>query len=129
MKMRVLLLGFLFSCLLSTAAAPAFAHHSWNGYDTSNLTTVKGIVTQFEWGNPHIWINFEVQDDKGTIENWTAGGPSPNRLVNTGWDKNSLKSGDQITFVGNRIKDGTYSMKLQKIVLPDGRELSCYRGR
>ena len=129
MKKNVLLAGFLFSCLVLTAAGPAFAHHSWSGYDSSNLSTVKGTVMQFEWGNPHIWINFEVHDDKGTIENWTAGGPSPNRLSNTGWDKNTLKPGDQITFVGNRIKDGTYSMKLQKIVLPDGRELSCYRGR
>ena len=129
MKKRALLVGFLFSCLLLTAAGPAFAHHSWSGYDSSNLTTVKGIVTQFEWGNPHIWINFEVHNDNGAIENWTAGGPSPNRLSNTGWDKSTLKPGDQITFVGYRIKDGTYSMKLQKIVLPDGRELSCYRGR
>jgi hypothetical protein len=129
MKKRVLLAGFLFSCLLLAATGPAFAHHSWSGYDSSNLTTVKGTVTQFEWGNPHIWINFEAHDDKGTTETWTAGGPSPNRLANTGWDKSTLKPGDQITFVGYRIKDGTYSMKLQKIVLPDGRELSCYRGR
>jgi len=129
MKMRAFPIGILFCFLLLAFSGPAFAHHSWSGYDMSNLTTVKGTVTQFEWGNPHIWINFEVQDDKGTTENWSAGGPSPNRLANSGWDKNTLKPGDRITFVGNRIKDGTYSMKLEKIILPDGRELPCSRGR
>ena len=94
-----------------------------------NLTTVRGTVTEYNFANPHMWINFEVRDDKGNIQKWSAGGPGPNRLANTGWDKNTMKPGDQVTFVGNRIADGTFSMKLQKIVLPDGRELPCYRGR
>jgi hypothetical protein len=95
----------------------------------SHTTAVKGTVTQFQWGNPHMWINFEVQDDKGAAQNWSAGGPSPNRLANSGWNSDTLKPGDQVTFVGYRIKDGGYSMKLDKIVLPDGRELPCGRGR
>lgn len=93
MKKRFLLIAFLFSFLLLSISGTAFAHHSWSGYDMTNLTAVKGTVTQFEWGNPHIWINFEVRNDKGTTENWSAGGPSPNRLANTGWDKNTLKLG------------------------------------
>jgi len=129
MKMKAFLIGFLLISFLSSISSPVFAHHSWSGYDMATLTTVRGTVTQFDWGNPHIWISFEVRDDKGSVENWSAGGPSPNRLANTGWDKNTLKPGDQITFVGHRTKDGGYSMKLDKIVLPDGRELACYGGR
>jgi hypothetical protein len=128
MRTRLLLISSLVVSLLA-ASGPVFAHHSWSGYDMATLTTVKGTVTQFDWGNPHIWISFEAKDDKGNIEKWSAGGPSPNRLANTGWDKNTLKPGDQITFVGNRITDGTLSMRLDKIVFPDGRELGCYRGR
>jgi hypothetical protein len=129
MKMRRFLSGAIFFLLLFTCSHPASAHHSWSGYDMSHTTAVKGTVTQFQWGNPHMWINFEVQDDKGAVQNWSAGGPSPNRLSNSGWSNATLKPGDQITFVGYRIKDGTYSMKLDKIILPDGRELSCSRGR
>ncbi len=128
MKSKFLLIAILASCLLPIAA-PALAHHSWSGYDMANLTTVKGTVTEFDWGNPHMWVNFEVKDDKGDTQKWTAGGPSINRLANTGWDKNTLKPGDQITFVGHRITNGTFSMRLENIVLPDGRELDCYRGR
>jgi hypothetical protein len=94
-----------------------------------NLTSVKGTVTQFDWGNPHVWINFEMTDDKGNIEKWSAGGPSPSRMANTGWGKETLKPGDQITAVGHRITDGTNNMRLVKVVLSDGRELICYGGR
>src|SRR5216683_1245886 len=54
MKTRATLLGSLVLCLLAVCD-PAFAHHAWHGYDMDNLTSVKGIVTQFDWGNPHVW--------------------------------------------------------------------------
>jgi len=128
MKTKTLLIGSLVVCLLA-ASVPAFAHHAWHGYDMENLTTLKGTVTQFDWRNPHVWISFEMTDDKGNVEKWSAGGPSPSRMAGTGWDKDTLKPGDQITAVGHRISDGTYSLRLVKVVLPDGRELICYGGR
>jgi hypothetical protein len=128
MKTKSLLVASFVVCLL-TAAGSAFAHHAWHGYDMDNLTTVKGTVTQFDWSNPHVWISFEMTDDKGNIEKWSAGGPSPSRMAGTGWDKNTLKPGDQISAVGHRIMDGTYSLRLVKVVLSDGRELICYGGR
>jgi hypothetical protein len=128
MKTRATLIGSLVLCLLAVCG-PAFAHHAWHGYDMDNLTSVKGTVTQFDWGNPHVWISFEMTDDKGSVEKWSAGGPSPSRMANTGWDKNTVKPGDQITAVGHRITDGTYSLRLVKVVLSDGRELICYGGR
>jgi len=128
MKTRLLWIRS-FAVFLMTVSLPAFAHHAWHGYDMANLTTVKGTVTQFDWGNPHVWINLEVTGDKGTVEKWAAGGPSPSRMAGTGWDKETLKPGDQITAVGHRIADGTYSLRLVKVVLSDGRELICYGGR
>jgi hypothetical protein len=128
MKTRPLLIASLVACLLAIAG-PAFAHHAWHGYDMENLTSLKGTVTQFNWGNPHVWIGFEMTDDKGNIEKWSAGGPSPSRMANTGWDKETIKPGDQITAVGHRIMDGTYSLRLVKVVMSDGRELVCYGGR
>lgn len=110
-------------------SVPVFAHHAWHGYDMNNLTTVTGTVTQFDWANPHVWISLDVKDEKANVENWNAGGPSPSRMANTGWDKNTLKPGDQITAVGHRINDGTYYLRLEKVVLADGRELICYGGR
>ena len=114
---------------LLALAGPALAHHAWHGYDMSNITTVKGTVTKFDWGNPHVWIYLDVTDDKGAIEKWGTGGPSPSRMAGTGWDKDTLKPGDQITAIGHRITDGTYFLRLVKAVVPDGRELICYGDR
>jgi hypothetical protein len=110
-------------------SGPVFAHHAWHGYDMSKNSTVKGTVTQFDWGNPHVWIYFEVKNDKGNVEKWSAGGPSPSRMAGTGWDKYTLKPGDQITAIGHRINDGTFNIRLEKVQLADGRELLCYGGR
>jgi hypothetical protein len=90
------------------------------------LSTLKGTVTGFDFGNPHVWMNLDVTNDKGDVEKWAAGGPSPSRMANAGWTKDTLHPGDQITIVGNRISDGTYKMRLSKVVLATGHELMCY---
>ena len=124
-KSKVLVLGFLAAGLL-LAARPAAAHHAWNGYDMVNETTVKGTITNFDWANPHVWMSFDVRDDKGNVQHWDAGGPSPSRMQNGGWNKDTLKPGDQIVAVGHKIKDGTFKLRLDKVVVPGGKSLICY---
>ena len=91
-----------------------------------NETTVKGTITNFDWGNPqYVRMSFNVNDN-GKIEHWDAGGPSPSRMQGTGWTKDTLKPGDQITAVGHKIKDGTNKLRLDKVVLANGKSLVCY---
>ena len=124
MRNRVLALG-IFAAVLLLGSGTAFAHHAWNGYDMSNLTTVKGTITNFDWANPHVWMSFDVNDN-GKVAHWDAGGPSPSRMQGTGWSKDTLKPGDQITAVGHKIKDGTNKLRLDKVVLSNGKSLVCY---
>jgi Family of unknown function (DUF6152) len=125
--MRTKVLTLVASALfLTLTAVPSFAHHAWRGYDMKNVTTMTGTVTGFDFGNPHVWMNLDVKDDKGEIEKWSAGGPSPSRMANAGWTKDTLHPGDQITIVGNRISDGTYKLRLSHVILADGRKLKCY---
>ena len=114
MKSKRRALALILACLLA-AAAPAFAHHAWRGFDNANRATIKGTVTNFDWGNPHVWIYMDVTGDKGAVQKWSTGGPSPSRMANTGWDKNTLKPGDQIAATGVRANDGTYVMRLEKV--------------
>jgi hypothetical protein len=99
--------------------SPLRAHHSWP-VDFSREVTVKGTVTEYNWGNPHVMIGLDVADDNGKIEKWNVGGPSTTRMADNGWDKNSLKPGDAITGTGYRFTDGQRVLRLQKIVMPDG---------
>ena len=125
MRTKLLPLVAFAICVVATAA-PVFGHHAWRGYDMKRVTTMNGTVTGFDFGNPHVWMNLDVKNDKGEIEKWSAGGPSPSRMANAGWSKDTLHAGDQITIVGNRISDGTYKLRLSKVVLGNGRELMCY---
>jgi hypothetical protein len=109
-------------------ASSSFAHHVW-AVDTQRSITVKGTVTGFDWGNPHVQIFLDARDSNGTVEKWTAGGPSPTRMTGTGWDRNTLKVGDLITAVGHRATDTPNLLRIQKVVLADGRELMGYGSR
>jgi len=115
-----LLAGFV---LLLLCLAPVFAHHGTSPYDTTKLTTVKGTVTDFQFINPHVEISVEVTDDKGKTETWIGEANSPNVLSRHGWDRNIIKKGDQITVIGNRGKNGSKTLRLQKVVLSNGQEL------
>jgi len=121
-KGRIVSLFAVFTTSL-VISVPVFAHHSMSMYDRGHDTTFKATITQFEWVNPHSQITFTVADEHGNVEKWVAEGPGPNRLANHGWNKDSLKPGDQVTIVGNRNKDGSPTMRFLKVILPDGQEL------
>jgi len=112
------------SAIVATAT-PLAAHHSWP-VDFSREITVKGTVTDYSWGNPHVMIGLEVRNDDGTIEKWSVGGPSTSRMEGNGWHKDSLKLGDVITGSGYRFSDGQRILRLQKIVMPDGKAMLLY---
>src|SRR5262245_26216913 len=90
---------WLSALAILSAATPLLAHHSWP-VDFSREVTVKGTVTDYNWGNPHVMIGLDVKRDDGTIEKWNVGGPSTSRMEANGWHKGSLKLGDSITVSG-----------------------------
>ena len=103
---------------------PVLAHHGRATYDETKLATIMGTVSSFQFSNPHALLILNVKDGKGNIEQWTGEGTSPNMLVREGWDKRTIKPGDQITATGHPARNGTNSMRIEKIVLPNGRELT-----
>jgi hypothetical protein len=117
----------LFAVLIASQmiSVPAFAHHSMSMYDRGHDTTFKATITQFDWSNPHSQITFTVTDEHGNIEKWVAEGPSPIRLANHGWSKDTLKPGDQVTIVGNRNKDGSTTMRFERVIFANGQELEA----
>jgi len=118
---------FFFAIVTSLFLQPdaVFAHHSTAEYDMTALTTVKGTVTQFEWSNPHAYIYIEVKNDNGKTAKWTAELASLGMLARVNWKRDSVKPGDEISIVGNRARNGTNQMRLNKIVFADGQELSA----
>ena len=108
-------------------SAPAFAHHGAASYDSKKLTTLKATVTEFRYINPHSEIFFDVVDSSGKTQRWTAEAVSVASLSRYGWTKNTLKPGDQVNITGNLAKNGSYTMRLSSLVLPNGKVLSVER--
>ena len=89
------------------------AHHRTTAFDMGKSTVVKGTITKFEFINPHILIYVDTIGDKGDVEHWIAESSSNNHLSRGGYNKNSLKVGDQVIVTGHRAKNGAYTLELQ----------------
>lgn len=110
---------------LVSAAVPLAAHHSWP-ISRDRLVTVKGTVIEFAWANPHPMMTLEVQTSDGRMEKWQAGGPAIVRMTANGWSKTTVKPGDVITGIGYQYADGEKIVRLERVVLADGKEMRVY---
>jgi hypothetical protein len=111
-------------CALA-AAAPVRVHHSTLAYDGEHPTTISGEVRRFEWQNPHTLIYMDVKNGD-VVDRWVVESESPNLLGRLGWTKTVIKSGDRITTLGGRAKDGSHRLRCKEVQLADGRDLPCF---
>ena len=110
---------------LLIAGAPLFAHHSFAAeYDATKKIELNGIVTKFEWMNPHAHFYLDVTDKNGKVENWNLELASPNMMVRNGWKRTTLKPGDQVVVVASQAKDATATASVQTVSLAVGRTLT-----
>jgi hypothetical protein len=105
--------------LVSTAA---LAHHSFAMFDHVNRITLTGVVTEFTWSNPHVFIELDVADGSA-IKHYSIECASPNVLTRVGWKFKDLKKGDKVTLLINPLKNGKPGGMLEEATLPDGRVL------
>ena len=123
--MKPLFVPAVVALALVSGAVALSAHHSWP-VSRGQLVTVKGTVTQFAWENPHPMITLEVRTDDGKVEKWLVGGPAINRMEANGWTKTTVKPGDVITGIGYQFADGQKIIRLERVVLADGKEMRVY---
>jgi hypothetical protein len=112
------------AALLLLIATRAAAHHAFAAtYDEHRLIIVSGIVTKLEWVNPHVLLYVDGKDESGKVGRWRFEMGSPGGLISRGWEKTTLKRGDQITVNGYGAKDGSNLANPRIVTLPDGRKL------
>src|SRR5262249_5406048 len=71
--------------VMSAGAATVLAHHSFAMFDQTKPLTLSGSVTEFQWTNPHAYIEIDVPDEKGIIKHWSVEMGSPSILMQSGW--------------------------------------------
>jgi len=112
------------AAVLLVTAIPTSAHHAFGAeYDANKLITVSGIVTTFEWTNPHALLYIDGKDAEGKAGSWKFEMGSPGGLESRGWKRTDLKNGDQITVDGYAAKDGRNVANVRMVRLADGRKL------
>jgi len=121
MKNR-LTIGLLLAWSGFLVSRPLFAHHSSAAYDMEHPVNLKGIVSNMEWTNPHVFIFLDVKDDNGGVEEWRVEGNSPNMLVRTGWKREMIKTGDHLLVNGAPAKNGAKVMRLITLTLANGQK-------
>ena len=104
----------------------AQAHHSFAMFDTSKKVTLIGTVVDFQWANPHVWVDVLGSVGKEPPQKWGMEATSPAMLSRKGWKPTDLKPGDKVTVVLYPNRDGTLSGALCYVILPDRRVLPSY---
>src|SRR5258706_2969921 len=98
---------FLALGVLLMAPLAVMAHHGAAAYDTSNVISVKGTVTEYKFINPHVEISIAVKNDKGKVETWISEANSPNVLSRRGLGMGHIKPSDGSKTTWNKSKNGS----------------------
>lgn len=113
----------VFMIMAMCLAGSASAHHSFAAFDGSRVVPLKGTVKEFQWTNPHCWLQLEVVGPDGKVQEWALEGLSPNVLSRMGWKRNSVGHGDVVTVYINPLKDGGHGGNMVKILRSDGSQV------
>ena len=108
--------------VVCVAVRPLVAHHSAAMFDNQKTTELTGTVKEFQWTNPHVWIQVNVEK-AGVKEEWSVEGGSPNSLSRNGWRKSTFSPGAAVTIRVNPMRDGTHAGNFVGAKFADGKTL------
>jgi hypothetical protein len=113
---------------VAIAGGAALAHHAFAAeFDGKAPVLLRGKVTRVEWINPHAWVHINVVGADGAAVEWMVEGGTPNTLLRSGIDRNSLKAGQEIIVRGYQSKDRlcrpACKANGRDVTFPDGRKL------
>jgi hypothetical protein len=109
--------------LLAVIALPAQTHHSFARFDPDRRIELTGTVKEFQWTNPHVYLELYVPRPGADPERWLLESGSPNQLSRDGWTRNSIHAGDRVTVTVSPLKSGRNGGWILKCVLPGGQTL------
>lgn len=102
---------------------PAPAHHSFAMFDQEKVITLQGTVKEFQWTNPHSWIQVIVPGEGSKVTEWSVEMGGPGGLARKGWKPRTLKQGDKVTIAIHPLRDGGPGGSFVSVVLPNGQTL------
>lgn len=104
---------FLLSMIVSVPSV--LAHHSFAMFDSTREVTIEGVVKEFQWTNPHSWLQVETINEAGETEEWAVEMLSPSVLGRMGWRRNSLAPGDKVRVVLHPLHSGAFGGNMVRV--------------
>ena len=101
------LIGRFFALIALIAfgfSGPVSAHHSHGNYQIGVEIQVHGVVSEFHFANPHVWVFMDVENENGDTESWALEGGGTGSFSRTGW--NEITAGDTLTVTCTPTRDG-----------------------
>jgi hypothetical protein len=105
--------------------SPSQAHHSGAMFDQAVTRKLTGTVREFQWANPHCFIQLLVKDERGQDVEWSLGITAPPHLQRLGWRRSSLKPGDRITVTINPLRNGQNGGNVVEALGADGKPIGA----
>ena len=120
--------------LILLAAVRPDAHHSVLGFDSAHAVTLRGVVTEVLWNNPHTYIVVMATPTNGrTVSGpqpaptrWVIESESPVALRRLGWTRDSVRAGDAIVTLGAPDRHGRSIIRCQSVTVEGRPGLPCY---
>ena len=110
--------------ILTAAATSVYAHHGRGAtFDMKKNVTLKGTVSKVDWRNPHVVIWMDVKDQAGKVTTWGFENAGVSQLAQEGYNRNTLKIGQEITALVNPAVNGSPTGIVVKVILADGSEI------
>ena len=91
---------------LFISVQPAAAHHSGAGFNSDKVIELKGTIKEFQFKNPHTWIQVLVEDANGKTTEWSLEWGSPNSLGRQGYRPSTFPPGAKVMVRLNPMRTG-----------------------
>lgn len=111
------------SGLLAAVPTGSWAHHSFAMFDYNKEIVLDGTVRDFQWTNPHSWIQLVTINNGKSVE-YSVEMQSVSSLVRLGWAKNAIKAGDTVRIKMHPMRDGSNGGSLESVTFSNGRVLN-----
>ena len=96
------ILVFLFAAAVLVSGVQLYAHHSFAAtYREDKSIKIEGTLVQFQFRNPHSFVQVDAPDEKGVMQRWGVEWGGAGQLGGQGVNRYTLKSGDHVIITGS----------------------------
>ena len=128
MRCRIAFAGAI-ALALAAGGAPerSLAHHSFAMFDMTKEVTVSGTVRQFQWTNPHAYIQVVAKDEAGRDVERSMEMGAPMYLYARGWRPRTLRAGMRVNVTLNPLRNGRPGGVVREVTDAEGKPIGTNR--